>query len=367
VAWEEELAPHYEMAARMLGRAEVPSLAPMDEALRRAACVLGKSASFGATSNGIYFGRPGVTRTDPYFDGRGPDRAGCTMCGACLTGCPTGSKNTLDKNYLFLAERLGVRVMPGERATRLEPVDGGYVVRTASRAAMSARRVVLAAGVVGTLKLLFGSRLPRLSRRLGVSVCTNREAIVGALADRPPAHDEGPAISSHFYPDERTHVTQNRLAFAPPLLRAQLGPRAWRARDLHRRLAILTIMQEGEERFDLRPRAGRIESFLPDGAELPAPPEMAAKVTRAFADAWGGRPVRFWTDALLSRVITAHILGGCAVGRDREQGVIDGRHEVFGYPGLFVIDGSAVPGNPGVNPSLTITAMAERAMALFPR
>jgi len=406
--WETELAPHYATAARMLGRTTNPHLGEQDEHLRAAATALGAAETFGPVPLGIHFGDgPGRRSPDPFFDGRGPERTGCLLCGGCLAGCPYGAKNTLDLNYLHLAERRGVRILPEHEAIAIVPLDdGGYEVRIAAagrRSALRARRVVLAAGVLGTLELLLRCReelgtLPRLSPRLGKAVRTNSEALTAVLQPRGDDLSRGPSISSDFHPDARTHVTQNRYVGGGHM-RWMLGPlvdgedprrrrrdvlaaiarsplrqaRLAGARDLERRLTTLTTMQDVESEIEFRlarspsrPWRRVLRSRAVPGRRPPSYLEVANRATRAFAAASGGRPLNLLPDSAGGLSITAHVLGGAAIGPDSARGVIDARHEAYGHPGLYVVDASAIPANLGVNPSLTITAMAERFASLMP-
>ncbi len=236
--WRTAMQPHYAEAARMLGRTTNPFTGPMDEHLRAAAAVVGGEENFGPVPLAIYFGEEGKTVPDPFFDGEGPPRTGCRLCGGCLTGCPYGSKNTLDQNYLWLAERHGAQIRPGHRVTSVAPLaGGGYELQSrepgrggAVHAPLRAQRVVLAGGVLGTLELLFRCRdelgtLPQVSSRLGQRVRTNSEA-VSIVLDADPATDltRGPSISTDFHPDGRTHITQNRYVGGGKLLRWQVGP-----------------------------------------------------------------------------------------------------------------------------------------------
>lgn len=415
VAWWSELAPHYATAARMLGRATNPRSGTMDRYLRAAATQLGAEAvaSFGPTPNGIYFGERGVDHADPYFGGDGPPRTGCTFCGRCLTGCPHRAKNTLDLNYLHLAERRGATILPHRQVTRIERTARGYrlTVRDPRHPSfrpppLDARRVVLAAGVVGTLTLLFRARdvdrtLPAISPRLGDHVFTNSEAIVGVLHDRAPADlTEGTAISSHFWADSRTHLTQNRFPpgydfmrwYAAPLVDGErplaraaaslaeivahplASTRAWRRRDFHRHATVLTVMQHADNELAFRhgrhwtwPFGRRLHSRLAGGGRPPTYLAQANAAARALAAAAGGTPFNLAPESIGNQSITAHILGGCRMSLDPAHGVIAPTHEVHGCPGLYVLDGAAISGNVGVNPSLTITAMAERAAAALAR
>lgn len=399
--WRAQLAEHYRTAARMLGRATAPTTGPMDEHLEAVAGRMGASETYGPTPMAIWFGEEGVTVPDPFFGGEGPDRTGCVLCGGCLVGCPHGSKNTLDLNYLWLAERRGATIRPDSHVRSVVALEsGGYEVHLADGDRLRAPEVVLAAGVLGTLEVLFRSResggLPRVSGRLGVGVRTNSEAITAVLADDVDADlTRGPTISSEFYPDEQTHVTQNRYVGGWHM-RLQLGPlidgedphrrrrsalralasdpvrqvRTMFARNFIERLSVFTVMQDVEneirlefERSPVRPWRKVLRSRAVPGKQAPSYLPQANAVARAFADSIGGRPLNLLLESVGGKSITAHILGGAAMGTDASDGVIDTDHQVFGHPGLYVVDGSAIPANVGVNPSLTIAAMAERFAA----
>lgn len=401
--WRAELAEHYRTAARMLGRETTRHVGQMDRHLESTANAMGALDTYGPTPMAIYFGREGETAADPFFGGAGPARTGCRMCGACLVGCPYGSKNTLDLNYLWLAERLGVEVRPDTRVnTVAELPGGGYEVRTAGGDVIRAAEVILAAGVLGTVELLFRSReaglLPRVSRRLGESVRTNSEAITAVLADNPAADlTRGPTISSEFYPDAATHVTQNRYVGGWHM-RFQLGPlvdganparrrrdalselarhplrqlRLLTSRNFLERLSVFTVMQNVENEIRLtyspspiRPWTKVLRSRASTGEQAPSYIPQANEVARRFADSIGGRPLNLLLESIGGKSITAHILGGAAMGDTAADGVIDADHQVFGHPGLYIVDGSSIPANVGVNPSLTITAMAERFAARY--
>ncbi|WP_247603332.1 GMC oxidoreductase [Gordonia paraffinivorans] len=401
--WRAQLAEHYRTAARMLGRETTRFVGEMDRHLQATAEAMGAGETYGPTPMAIWFGEEGVTVPDPFFGGEGPDRTGCRLCGACLVGCPYGSKNTLDLNYLWLAERRGARIVPDTRVEIVAAVPGGYEVRTADGQILRAAEVVLAAGVLGTVELLFRSReqglLPNVSPMLGHQVRTNSETITAVLADDPDADlTRGPTISSEFYPDEATHVTQNRYVGGWHM-RLQLGPlvdgddparrrraalaelgrhplrqlRLMTARNFVERLSAFTVMQNVEneirlvmDRSPVRPWRRVLRSRTGEG--VPAAPSylpQANEVARRFADSVGGRPLNLLLESVGGKSITAHVLGGAAMGADASDGVIDTDHQVFGHPGLYVVDGSAIPANVGVNPSLTITAMAERFAARY--
>jgi cholesterol oxidase len=407
VDWQAELKPHFRTAARMLGRNTCPTVHIQDEWLQHAAEQTGVGDSYSAVPLGVYFG-PQEETPDPYFDGQGPSRHGCTCCGSCLGGCAHNAKNSLDKNYLYLAERKGAKILPRRKVTLIRPVPGGYELEMVDPLdskrkykALRANKVVLSAGVLGTLELLFRCRqagtLPELSAALGRQVRTNSEAITAVLApDKDIDLTYGPAISSDFHPNPYTHVTQNRVPpsywfmrlyasplvdGANPLLRAFKTLGTFLAHPLrstaslrvrkgwHKRVTLISTMQNLDNQMAFTWGRDLFTGFRPglrsqriDGARAPTYIPEANQAARRFAQVSGGIPANSLIESVLNMSVTAHILGGCAIGADPQSGVIDTRHAVFGYPGLYVVDGSALPVNVGVNPSLTITAMAERAM-----
>ena len=403
--WESELCPHYQTASRMLGRVTCPTFHTQDEHLKQTAQAMHVGASFGPVPLGIYFG--GQNTPDPFFNGQGPDRNGCIECGACLAGCAAGAKNTLDKNYLYFAEKLGAQILPERKVTLLRETSGGYEIEMVNPLngkkypPLSAPKVVLAAGVLGTLEILFRARetraLPRLSPMLGRRVRTNSEAITAVLSqDRSLDLSHGPAISSDFHANEHTHVTQNRLPQSYWFMKLYSGPLVdgrrpfWRAvkslaqfiiqplrstasmrdlKDWHKHITLLSIMQNLDNQMSFMWsglfRKG-LRSATESGKSAPAFIQEANDAARTYAGISGGIPHNSLLESVLNMSVTAHILGGCPIGADAEHGVIDSKHEVFGHAGLYVMDGSAIPANVGVNPSLTITALAERASSLFP-
>jgi cholesterol oxidase len=360
----------------------------------------------------VYFGEPGKTVPDPFFGGAGPDRTGCTLCGGCMVGCRHGAKNTLDRNYLYLAEKLGVVIHPLTTVEKIEPLDpadpgrgyllttrrSGSVLRRAARRTWRARRVVLAAGVLGTMSLLLRARargwLPALSPQLGEEVRTNSEALVGAIARRRGVdQSRGIAITSGFWPEPSTHVEivrygagQDAMGRLATLL-APGGGGAWRRRwrwlgavvrhplDFLRTLwpwgwarttTILLVMQTLDNKMRLTLRGNSLATRSDGPAPPPAYIPAAHLVAQRMAARTDGVAVGSFMEALLDVPLTAHILGGCPMGRDAQEGVIDRDHQVFGYPGLYVCDGSAVSANLGVNPALTICALTEHAMSKIP-
>ena len=410
--WAAELAPHYDTAKRMLGANEVPMSFPADELVRSAAEEIGKGDSFRLQTVGVYFAEPGVKTEDPYFEGEGPERVGCTFCGGCMVGCRVGAKNTLDQNYLYLAEKLGVDVVAETKAEIVRRTGEGFEIDTVRvtdflvkrKRTFRAKQVILSAGVLGTLKLLMTSKekggLPQLSSQLGHKVRTNSESILGVSARKPKAdYYKGLAISSSVYIDEDTHVEPVRYPKGsdamsllgtlmvdggtkmPRVLRwlgtivkhpidflRTLVPWGW-----SKKTVILLVMQALESSLSIRlrrrwwwPMERTLSSHMGDNERIPTYIPAANDFARVVAKKQGGYPQSSVNEALLNVPVTAHILGGCHMGETQEDGVIDYKHEVFKYPGLFVVDGSAVPSNLGVNPSLTITAMAEYAMTHVP-
>jgi cholesterol oxidase len=409
--WQAELAPYYEQASRMLGVTTNPSTTPADEVVREVAEQMGVGATFTSTPVGVFYGEPGVTVPDPYFGGAGPERTGCTECGSCMTGCRVGGKNTLVKNYLYLAERAGAVVEPMATVTRISPRPGGgwevEAVRTGAwREKRTVRRwtcdqVVLAAGTYGTQRLLHAMKddgtLPGLSPRLGHQTRTNSEAVLAATGRKGAVdYSRGVAITSSFHLDEHTHVEPVRYgrgSNAIGLLQTVLVdgggrlPRWLKAlgviarnpaafvrtlsvRNWSERTVIALVMQSRDNSIVVSGRPGRwggrsLTSRPGTGKPVPTWIPGGHEAVRRMADLIGGDPGGAFTD-LVDIPMTAHFLGGCAIGATPDDGVIDAYHRVHGYPGLSVVDGSAVSANLGVNPSLTITAQAERATALWP-
>ena len=408
--WERELAPYYDQASRMLGVEDVPRRSPLDETFAEVAKDMGVGDTFRLTPVGVFFGAPaGVTVPDPYFGGVGPDRAGCRECGECMTGCRHNAKNTLPKNYLGLAEKAGAVVHPLTTVTSVsERAGGGFVVETVRTGPLTrpattytADQVIVAAGTFNTQKLLHEmrdtGRLPRLSSRLGYQSRTNSESIVGAISRRKDTDfTKGVAITSSFFPNERTHIESVRygkgsnlmgllgtvltdgkdgvsrwkiwlktLAANPSDAVRSLSVRHWSERG-----AVALVMQSVENSVTVsgaKSLLGRFKLTSRQGEGTPNPtwiPE-GNEAARRIAEKIDGFPMGQLGD-LIDAPMTAHFVGGCCIGSDSGHGVIDAYHRVFGYDGLHIVDGSAVSANLGVNPSLTITAQAERAMAFWP-
>jgi cholesterol oxidase len=412
-AWKQELAPHYATARRMLGAAKNPVETRGDRVLREIARDLGREDGFQMTDVAVYFGKPGERARDPYFGGEGPDRVGCNFCGACMTGCRVGAKNTLDRNYLWLAEKRGATVIPEVEVTAVAARDrGGYVVdvrgsfgQRLETNRFTADKVVFAGGVMGTLPLLLAMKadregLPKLSDRVGDGVRTNSEALCGVIVPRSDEDfSRGVAITSILHTDEHSHVEPVRYGKGSGFFRTMILPqttgenaiarlagaarsfaknpvawlKAYAVSDFAKQSQVLLYMRTLEGSLKVRlARSARsgftlgLDTVLEEGTPAPQAniPE-ALDIARRFAAKVGGVAATLATETMLGVPSTAHILGGACMGADPSTGVIDHAQRVFGYDGLYVIDGSAVSANPGVNPSLTITALAERANALI--
>jgi cholesterol oxidase len=371
--WAEELVPWFDQARRMLGVTRFPGDTPADDVLRGVAARLGVADTFERTPVGVWFGEDGV---DPYFGGAGPLRNGCDLRGACMTGCRRDAKNSLDRNYLWLAERSGAEIHAETRVLRLRP---GWEVET-SRGAYRAREVVLAAGVLGTLGILFRSGLDLPG--LGDGVRTNSEVIVGATARRlVQDFSRGVAITSMIAPDEHTRIQgvrygkgSNLMGLLGTILVDEPGAVRWLAalarnpaavaralwlRRWSERTVILLVMQTRDNELRVRPtRRGRLTTL---DSTAPGKIDVANRAARLAAELIGGDPGSSINEVLLGTPTTAHILGGACVGT-----VCDRYHRVAAAPGLHVLDASAVGANLGVNPSLSIAAQAERACSLWP-
>ena len=413
--WAAELEPHYDTAERMLGVATVTRDSERQQLLREVGRALGVEHTFRKTPVGIYFGEPGRTVPDPYFGGAGPERTGCTYCGACVLGCREGAKNTLLKNYLWFAEQRGVAVHEGREVTDIRPLgaaDGGdgYVITTEragawlrkDRRTHTARGVVVAAGALGTNRLLakckLNGSLPQLSDRLGKLVRTNSESLLAVTLPEGhwrPWNDV--AISASIYPDPNTHiefVTYGRHGdFISLLCTLLVGdgtrltrPIKWLGTVLRhpvtflkslwpvgwsRRTVLVLVMQSLDNALSFRARRGLfrgVKLTTETDADRPNPTYIEAghKAAEWLARHTGGYAQSMVLEAWANIPATAHILGGAVIGRDAQSGVVDRDGRAFGYTNLLICDGSTVPANPGVNPSLTITALAENYMSRVP-
>jgi cholesterol oxidase len=421
--WEAELAPHFDTASRMLGVVEEnPCDGPVEHVMRETADDLGVGHTFRKTPVGVYFGTPGVTVPDPFFGGKGPARTGCTECGNCMVGCRVGAKNTLVKNYLALAEGLGVRIEPMRTVTHVGEIPGtrgsdgraAYRIRheatdrrgDAEAKVTTARHVVVAAGTWGTQSLLHAMKdeghLPHLSDRLGHLTRTNSEALLGAQTEHPPTGvdlTKGVAITASFHPDADTHVENVRYGkgsnsmglLSTLLVPGETGrprpleflrvlardPRAFvrmfpMASRWSERIVIGLVMQSRDNSLRVFRRRGRLSSTQGHGEPNPTYIESGHRAMTALAKRLSAATGEYtvaggsWGE-VFDVPLTAHFLGGVAIGGDASTGVVDQWHRLFGHPGISVVDGSTISANLGVNPSLTITAQAERAMSLWPR
>ncbi|MFE2017078.1 GMC oxidoreductase [Streptomyces sp. NPDC059499] len=426
--WQDELAPYYDQAKRMLGVRLNPTMTPADVHLKAAAEAMGVGDSFHFAPVGVFFGdgvdadgtskaKPGEEVADPYFGGAGPARKACSECGECMTGCRHGAKNTLNENYLYLAEKAGAVIHPMTSVVAVtDDTEGGYRVSTvptnrrrkAKPTVLRARKVVVAAGTYGTQTLLHTMKdqglLPRLSPKLGELTRTNSEGLVGAqTSDRryrkkhgiaKADFSKGVAITSSIHPDENTHIEPVRygkgsnamgaltilqvpygthrvlgwlgsMVRHPTLAARSLSNRRWSERTI-----IGLVMQSLDNSLTAYRKPGGIGKGLltaRQGHGAPNPTQIAeatqgAKLLAEEINGFAGSNI----GELMGTPLTAHFLGGCAIGASAEEGVIDPYHRVYGHPGISVVDGSAVSANLGVNPSLTITAQAERAMSFWP-
>jgi cholesterol oxidase len=413
--WQQELELSYAMAERMLGVNTVPFASPGDKILQDYAANIGVEDTFCRTPVAVFFGEPGKAVADPYFDGEGPERTGCTRCGACMVGCRVGAKNTLLKNYLWFAEKNGATVLPNRKVVDIRPkgaADGrdGYEVRTRSHGlfrgkseTLTAQGVIVAAGALGTNHLLanckHGGSLPKISDQLGQLVRTNSESILAVtLPDDSLNLWQSVAISSSIHVDADTHIevvtygkkgdfislmltlitgdgTRSTRVFSllrnavrhPLQFLQTLWPIGWSRRSIG-----LLVMQSLDNAISFRAKknlfGNGVRLSTEQDREKPNPTYIEAgnKAAAWIAEQTGGIAQIGVLEAVANIPTTAHILGGAAIGSDAEHGVVDHEQRVFGYHNLMICDGSAVPANPGVNPSLTIAAMTERAMSKIP-
>jgi cholesterol oxidase len=407
--WENELRDFYRTALTMLGANPNPRLQLGDRALQKLARQNGQEDQFEATNAAVFFGEPNVTVPDPYFHGKGPARAGCNYCGGCMIGCRFNAKNTLDKNYLHFAEQNGTRVQAEAEVYDVLPLDGGngsagYKVKWRSSTARvkrtggeySCRGVVFAGGVLGTVSLLLDlkrSSLPGLSDKVGYAVRTNSESIIAITAlDKDSVFSEGIAIGSILHSDENSHLEPVRYSAGSGFWRLLAWPRVRGGNvvirllqlvgdliahpidnlkvifvdDWAKRTQILLFMQTIDSHLRLSKGFFGLKTTVDRGAAPTAFIPEADALAKAFAGIVHGKLGALLTETLLGSPTTAHILGGCVMGKDKAGGVIDKDNRVFGYENMLICDGSTVSANPGVNPSLTITALAERAMSRIP-
>ncbi|MCB1305753.1 MAG: GMC family oxidoreductase [Leptospiraceae bacterium] len=414
---ENGLTPFYDVAKKMLGVETNPKVWEADELLKDTATEMGFGQTFKHTPAGVFFGEAGKTVSDPYFGGEGPDRTGCNFCGGCMVGCRYNAKNTLDKNYLYFAEKLGAQVIPETTVVHIKPLsaDGsqGYEIHTRSTTGLfgfpkrvfRTKGVVLSAGVLGTLKLLLKHSqkgwLPGLSSRLGDVVRTNSESLIGVSSlDRSHDFSRGIAITSSVYPDADTHIepvrypkgsdAMNFLAApvlvdgggkVPRQIRFLLGILRHPIRAIRmlipfgfaKRSIILLVMQSTDNYIRIQrkrrwfwPFTKSLTSSQEHNQKIPTFIPIANEFARRMANRMGGVARSTVNEVMLDIPSTAHVLGGACISSSPEEGVVDLENRVHGYKNFLVCDGSMIPANLGVNPSLTITALSERAMSLVP-
>jgi len=411
--WKRDLTPHYATVRRMLGVTRSDCLGDTDRMLREIAQEMERGHTFHSTEVGTFFGEPGQVHSDPYFGGEGPERAGCTLCGGCMVGCRHNAKNSLDKNYLHLAEQRGARIIAETEVRDIRELTGGgysvHTVRTGSlfvkrRQRFDARGVVMCGGALGTVPLLLRCKergsLPRISKRLGALVRTNSEALVGSTSrQRSVDYSKGIAIASGFRPDDVTTIEMVRygvgqdfmsligtvlvrggppwprpVRFAGEVLRKPLkflrllNPLGWAKRS-----GILLVMQSVPNHMTLRlrrrwfwPFSKKLDSDWYSDERIPKFLPMANEVAERLAAKMDGDSSGSLPEVIFNLTTTAHILGGCCMGRDPSEGVIDKYGRVFNYDNFYVADGSIVPVNLRVNPSLTIAALSEWVMGHIP-
>ncbi|MDF1550466.1 MAG: GMC oxidoreductase, partial [Bacteroidales bacterium] len=403
--WEKELSAHYSTAETMLGAVKNPKLFDSDNTLGAVAEAFNKENAFEPTKVAVYFGEVEKTVPDPFFNGEGPDRAGCTFCGACMTGCRHNAKNTLDKNYLYLAGKKGAELMAEKEVIRVIPADsadgsGGYFIDYKSSTSflfkkherVNTKGVIFAGGVLGTVRLLLNmksSHLPNLSKHVGNFIRTNNESLVLVTSrQKQKKFSEGVAIGSILQVDQNSHLEPVRYGsgsgfwklmgvplvhgknmftrffkliftfFSHPLAYLKI----YFVRDFASRSVILLYMQNLDSTIRFRRGIFNLKSTMSEGKAPTAFMKEAKDLADKTAEIIEGKPMVLATEALTGIPTTAHILGGAVIGSTAEEGVVDSNQKVFGYENMYVCDGSAVSANPGVNPSLTITAMSERVM-----
>ena len=407
--WDTELSPWYDQASRMLGVAQNPYFSPSDEAMKQVADQMGVGHTFKLAPLGVYFGDGvGIKSKDPFFGGVGPDRSGCLQCGACMTGCRHNAKNTLPKNYLGLAEKAGAKVFPEHTVTKVEQLSDGSWAITARKSGawfggnrrFTAAQVVVAAGTYNTQKLLHKMKstgvLPKISDQLGKLSRTNSEALTGSIMPKGGTDfSKGSAITSSFFPDDHTHVEPVRygkgsnfmgllqtvmtdsanirdrrkqwlrqVITKPSLVLKILDVRQWSERTV-----VALIMQNVDSAISVTGKRGlfgfrltsKNDSKTPNATYIPAANEVARRIAENNGGIAGGH-----IGDLINAPFTAHFVGGCVIGESINTGVIDPYHRVYNYPTMHIVDGASVTANLGVNPSLTITAQAERAFSMWP-
>ncbi len=400
--WQKVMKPYYQIAKKMLGATPNIHFSEPDHLLKEIAKDMGREDTWHSVNVGVYFGQAGKTNPDPYFDGKGPERTGCIFCGGCMVGCNHGAKNTLDKNYLYFAEKNGANIIPERKVTDIKHENGIYKISTIVSTSLTSKKaetyhakgVIISAGVIGSLKLLLTCRnkgsLPKLSEKFGESVRTNSESLTGTITkDKTKNWSKGIAITSGFYPTDDTHIEVVRysensdvmIALSTPMIDG--GTKFTRPIKLlkgiyqnplnfiktrvpfgfAKRSIIFLVMQTIDNKMKIK--LNKLGNLTTDRGDKSPPSYIpqANEVARKFSKKTNGVPSNNFFESIFDISTTAHILGGCPIGYSLEDSAINTKFEAFNYPNLHVIDGSIIPANLGVNPSLTITAMAEYAMS----
>ncbi|MBQ4821986.1 GMC oxidoreductase [Aquimarina sp. MMG016] len=402
--WQTELKPHYEMALKMLGAQKNPQLFDGDKALKELASKMNIENDFSATDVAVFFGIPNKTVSDPYFDGKGPDRTGCNYCGGCMTGCRFGAKNTLDKNYLYLAQQLGADILAEHEVFDVTASNDGYEVKYKSstnffksKKSIRAKGVIFSGGVLGTVKLLLKLKqksLPNLSDKLGYGIRTNNESLISVTnLNGKKDMSKGVAIGSILNTDKNSHLEIVRYAKGSGFWRLSHLPlthgkntvvrvakmvtsfikhpiayiKLYTTKDWGKSTTVLLFMQTLDSTLKFKRNLfGVLSTRLSEGKKPSAFIPESLGLAKQYAKLVKGKETVFGLEPLAGIPSTAHILGGAVMGTDASEGVIDQNNKVFGYDNMYICDGSMISANPGVNPSLSITAITERAMSRIP-
>lgn len=406
--WESELQPFYRTAKKMLGAETHPYTGKSEKVMMELANMTGKEDRFQKTDVAVYFGKPGVEVADPYFDGKGPTRTGCILCGGCMLGCRYNAKNTLDKNYLHLAQGFGCEILAEHEVVDVVPTDStgknGYVIRYkntfspfAKNKQVQAKAVIFAGGVLGTMSLLLKLKktsLPKISDTLGKGVRTNSESLIGVTSfDKKANFSEGIAIGSILEIDENRHLEPVKYPEGSGFWRIFMAPmvsgnsalsrlgnmikdlfvdpvrniKALFIDDWSKRTQILLYMESIESTLKFtRPFWGGLSSRMVKGSAPSAYNPVAQELAKKTEAIINGKSMVLNTETILGIPTTAHILGGACMGNNDKEGVIDDQNRVYNYENMWICDGSMISANIGVNPSLTITAITERAMTFIP-
>ena len=401
--WENKLKPFYQKALKMLGAEKNPKLYDADNVLKEIAIKNNLENKFGATNVAVYFGaKENEINKDPYFNGKGPERKSCNFCGQCMTGCPNNSKNTLDKNYLYFAQKLGVEIIAENEVIDVVPFKNKYIVHYKSSTKyfsktkkVETKGVVFAGGVLGTVSLLLKLKqksLPKLSNMVGKDIRSNNEALIAvATADKTKDFTKGVSIASIYDVDKNSHVEPVRYGKGSGIWRTVMMPsineknfflrifklfftmfanpikwfKIFTVKDFAKQSTVLLFMQTLDSTLQFKKSLFRMSSHISTGKAPTAFIPKAHKIANEYAKIIKGKPMSIFSETITGIPSTAHILGGAVMGENKEQGVIDKNNKVFGYDNMYVCDGSMISANPGVNPSLSITAISERAMSFI--